>query len=270
MKTRLVLAGFALLMFLAFILGIDLLQVYGYSKSPAGILDFVLPFLLILPPLPFFSALIMLGFSLFRVETLPDGRLVYDPANPYWRLMRKLWKVDFSANISVCKACMLTSLSLLGCLIILMVVFVLGMMARLYSEGQLSKVNWQGVVLGLRFMASLAIPVLIANRLAKFGRERQIKILEILGQGIIYLWLFSFFVIFPVYGFMYKEHLGLFSAILVYLQWAGIIVGPLLLIWGALCLVFFIGEKTILGQWLRALKSDFCPILNPVKVEEKS
>ncbi len=79
MKTRLILAGFCLLMLSLFVLGFYLNAV---SQKEFMVVAYVVSF--IVSPFLFLSSLIMLAFSFFRVQVLPDGRLFYDSRTPFW------------------------------------------------------------------------------------------------------------------------------------------------------------------------------------------
>lgn len=50
------------------------------------------------------SSLIILAFSFLKVETAADGSLRYDPANPYWKAMRKFFGTVWGDQVSLCNA----------------------------------------------------------------------------------------------------------------------------------------------------------------------
>lgn len=261
MKTRLVLVGFCLLMLSLFVFSL-----YIGETSENQFVVFVQAVLLLTTPFLFLSSLVMLAFSLFRVQVLPDGRLAYDPRNPYWRAMKRIWKEEWPENISVCQACWRTAFCIFG---LVVTITLLSLLTLLYFQGGLSVSKLTQI-----FIVSIPIftflgPLIAGERLQKIGRDRGYKVVEVLGRDILIALMCFWLIVAPFYYWVSFENLGLFSAVIAYLKRIGIVIGVvgLLAISPALFIFFF--EETLLGQQIKAWKNNFCPTLNPIKTENR-
>lgn len=202
------------------------------------------------------AALAMLICSFFRVNVAPDGRLIYDPQNPYWRLMRKLWKEDWKDQISLCSAFWKTWFFFFGSIVISFLVYMLGVI--IWKEG------FNGLLVGMAKVAGPIFAVVggifafayIITWLTKRGGWTR-KVGNILTAAFAILTC----TIFPICLLMYGNDPRPFSAALwAYLSFIGVVVAGL----GAFAGVCYLVSKTpntLLGQFLLALKNKLCPFL---------
>ncbi len=217
---------------------------------------------------PFFAlaALVMLVFSCFRVHVTPEGGLRYDPSNPYWRLMRWQWKDDWTDNILLCKALLLTVISTIIAIAALamtaVLCMVLCMIVYIVLTHQIKPVDWSktgslGIVLG-----GLFGPLVLANLLMEKWRKTSLTILV--------LWVVGLFVIGPIFGIMHKDQVDLATAVLQYLKFViPLVVGISIFFWSMVQLEKKLPAlmNTAFGQFLIALKQNYCPMLTEMKTE---
>ncbi len=115
---------------------------------------------MILGPIFFLASTLMFVFSFFRVSESEDGRLMYDPANLHWRLLRKCFELE--GNVSLCKAYWLTTL--LTFLSVLFTGTAVLFSWLIYSEGVLKVLVGFKMILPLvAFMGSFCIPIIFMS-----------------------------------------------------------------------------------------------------------
>jgi len=241
--------------------GVGLLNFLVYESGLK--IDYAMCFYFFTPFLAL-AALVMLIFSLFRVHTTPEGGLAYDPSNPYWRLMRYCWNDIFwkECNVSLCKAFWLTVMSTVLAITALFMAWIIGIMVYLALSHQLKPFDWSKnstlLIAAGSFVGPLVLAMLVIEKSYKTGR------------AILSLWAVWCFVVGPVILIMHKDQLGLTVAILQYLKVAiPFAVGLSAFFWSMVQLEKRLPSlmNTAFGQFLIALKQNYCPMLTEAKTE---
>lgn len=214
---------------------------------------------MILGPIFFLASTLMLVFSFFKVSESEDGRLMYDPANLHWRMLRKYFELE--GNVSLCKAYWLTSL------MTFLTVMVAGTAVLfswlIYSEGIYKVLMGFKIILPLAvFMGSFCIPIIFMSIWPKNELVR--KSSPFLLVAILAGWV----VVFPFYSFLYKDGLTISAAILKYFGGIGQLALILIPTYAGLGLLFLLAKylssrssDSLLKRLFTTLKENMCPIL---------
>lgn len=236
---------------------------YWVNKSHShdfGAVDMLLGSGFIFGPFMSFAAILMLVFSFFRVSESEDGRLMYDPNNLYWKLLRR----QLEGNISLCKAYWFTSF------ITFVAVFFSGAVVMIlwamYTQGIWKVLVGFKILLPLvAFFGSFCIPIIFVatwpnNELV---RKFSLRLLLAIFAG----WAVGL----PFYIFLFKNGLTMSASIAKYLEAIGqlarlmILMIPVYACLGlSLWLIKYISScssDSLLKRMFSTLKENMCPIL---------
>lgn len=229
-------------------------------SNDLGVVSVLADFGFVLGPILFLAAILMLVFSFFRVSESSDGRLMYDPANLYWRVLKKSFELD--GNISLCKAYWLTAL--MTFFTVFLTGSVSGILWVVYNGGIQVLIPALVKVMPLVvFLVSLFAPPLIIKTIwpeNEFAAKISAYILLcVLAMG---------FVVFPFYQMMYGEGLTLSASIWKYfsgiLEVALIIVPICVVFWAVILLAKYFSLRSgdsLLKRLFTTFKEKMCPIL---------
>ena len=229
---------------------------HGFS-GPVIVLDICAGILLL-------SAASILLFSFFRVDVMPDGRLCYNPDNPYWKLMGLVYPESFKSAVSLCRAYWATVglLALVAGLLIFAsaAIFIISMIFyAAYTD-----LNKFAIVLG--FMALIVLCVFIIGGLIELlgWIEEKKPWFENVNSALRIIVLFAFVVALPIFLISLEYTISYGAAALIYLKWVGIgisvIAGTILLIWAAFRYLPAL-KNTWAGYVLQLAKKELCPQL---------
>ncbi len=250
-KVRILLVAFALLNILVFVLGI-----YGFSYVSTkdsiflGAISFIAT---VVPPFAFTGSFVMMVLSFFNIQTTADGRLIYNPKNSYWKLLEKMYSVNFSSGISLCKACWLTSLTtflfFIGAIATFVVCFIIWATAKYGISWDLLEKIGKTLVF---FVLLIFYFVFLCNSLKNMNEKMKMKeTWKALSYAIpTFGSLFLVLVVLPIVLIMKKNEVALFPSMLFYLEYAGAMFGMIV---GVLLVVFLTGT---LFEFLANLSSD--------------
>jgi hypothetical protein len=209
------------------------------------------------------ASLVMLTFSMFRVSTTPEGELAYDPGNPYWKLMKKCWKSEWTDNITLCKAFWLTVFSVGALMVTCLLIFLISFLVYVSLAKGLKPLEW---VMMLKIIGGAILffgPLFLAGYLQDTKQDK-------LRERILAIWALMFFVILPVPLIMLAKRASFQDAFLTYVIGIGLVILCAAGFFAALAGLAWLLSKTedsILARYLAALKQQFCPTLVELKTE---
>ena len=190
-------------------------------------------------PLLFLAAVTMFAFSLFRVSESEDGRLIYNPGNPHWKLLKKLFSIE--GKISLCEAYWLTVLVVIVGVTAIAVVSLLLFAVLNFTEFA------HGIIKLWPLFAFCAYTALLSFIKVRWPNN------EILQKG----------------GYIFA--LGLLVLLLIWVvSFVGVVKFAVFLllfftVFGSVILsVYYISslsQESLLKRLFSTLKSNFCPIL---------
>lgn len=221
--------------------------------------DFLLGIGVLFSPILFLSALLMFVFSFLIVNETPDGRLEYDPSNPYWKILNKCFYLK--GNVSLCKAYWLTTgLTLMSAITI----FLVSILSWIFYQGDGGKflASLSQMWPLLAFFGSFLLP------LAPFHLGLSGSLAKKISIGIIVTVLISWFVVLPFYFFIFKNGLTMSESILKYLTAIGQFLLLMVCLYGGLGLLLFLAQyfssrspDSLLKRLFTTIKENMCPIL---------
>lgn len=214
---------------------------------------------MILGPIFFLASALMLVFSFFRVSESEDGRLMYDPTNLHWRMLRRCFELE--GNVSLCKAYWLTAL------MTFLAVFFSGATVLfswiIYTEGIWKViVGFKMILLLVAFMGNLCIPIIFMSIWPKSEFVRKFS------QFLLLAILAGWFVVLPFYTFLFKDGLTMSASIMKYLGAIGQLALMLIPLYAGLGLLVLLAKyfssrssDSLLKRLFTTLKENMCPIL---------
>lgn len=231
-----------------------------YSVDGVGFMSFFLTFGILLGPILFLSTAIMLAFSFFRVSELLDGKLSYDSTNWHWRILKKVF--DVKGNLSLCAAFWMTVV------ITTVSVFILGaivLVSAIITNGNGSvflRVAKQTAHL-LALMSSFVLPVALRAIWKDNKKVDKISLFLIITAVV------GWFVVTPLYLFVYKDGLAMSAALLKYLWGVAGVFGITVLtvaIFGLFALLIkylsSVSSDNLLKRLFSQVYNNLCPILH--------
>lgn len=228
-------------------------------SNDLGVVSVLLGFGMILGPIFFLAATLMFVFSYFKVSEASDGRLLYDPANLHWRMLRKCFELE--GNVSLCKAYWLTAL------MTFLTVFFTGAAALfswvIYDKGIQALVPaFVKVIPVVAFMGSLFIPIIFQTIWPKNELARKFSLY--LFMAVLTGWL----VVAPFYLMLYRDGLTVSASIWKYLSGIGEMASVAIPIYAAFGVVLLLAKYfssrssgSLLKRLFTTLKENMCPIL---------
>lgn len=246
-------------------------QETGFLNTAKGA---TLSVVLLLTPFTFLSSATMFGFSFFRVRELPDGRLSYDPSNPYWKLMRKIF--DFE-KISLCSAFWMTAFVIfLASAGILLSVIVSLFVWSAYA-GDMPKDFWpkflNALFKGASWVSAIGLSLFAVCRIDGWRKGAENRNLKRFYGFLEWLIALVWIVVVPFILMTYVSGYDFTKALVEYLKGAGMFVGVaaaiLFLGFAVICIYNFPDDSLIKRFW-RAFKEKYCPILVAESAENKS
>ena len=229
-------------------------------SNDLGVVSVLLGLGMILGPIFFLAGTLMLVFSFFRVSEASDGRLIYDPSNLHWRLLRKCF--ELKGNVSLCKAYWLTTgLTLMSAMIIFLV-STLSWIFWIFYQGD-----------GGKFLVSLARmwpflaffgSFLLSH--APFYLGLSDSLARKISIGIVAIALISWFVVLPFYFFISRDGLTMSGATLKYLTAIGHFLLLIVCVYGGFGLLFLLAQyfssrspDSLLKRLFATIKENMCP-----------
>lgn len=214
------------------------------------------------------AAASILFFSFLRVGTTSDGQLCFNPNNPYWKLMRKFWGDAWGDRISLCKSYWLTvAFVAASSYISAMAGVMLYGLTKLAFEIAKAPAKFgkeaRASVPALGWFVVIAV-LLVLVVLFCIWATKKLPALKYLWYGILGVFVAGMLVAFPIFLIVDYQRITVSAASLIYLKWAGIVVGVMAL--AALVIVAAFKylpaiRNTWLGQLLKAAEGELCPIL---------
>lgn len=271
MKTRLLLTLASILSICVFVFGVygtDTVNIWilaGQEKSiKSSILGTASFFSLTVSPLTFLAALTMLGFSFFRTHVTTDGRLAYDINNPYWKLMRKLWKSTWTDTINLCKAFWLTTTTIGAVILATMLSTIAGLILWLIATNGIPEGAWSSVGKMIGFFGGVllyGVVLIYLLTLRELWKNQKRQTLTLLSTLALFGWTIAL----PIYAIMFYKSVGLFTASLIYLKWGAILTATIAVCFGVMVFLFTylqsLPEDNLLKRYYRAFKENQCPLI---------
>ncbi|PIR69368.1 MAG: hypothetical protein COU47_03290 [Candidatus Niyogibacteria bacterium CG10_big_fil_rev_8_21_14_0_10_46_36] len=209
----------------------------------------------------FVSAFIIFVSSFMQVGMLPNGQLCYNPNNWYWRVMDSIWGNGWGDTVSLCKAYWRTvETIILGMLVAVIAAFLIGVVpAIVYAfikDARSSLMVTGGVIGALSFIIGM---IWLDNKYSWFGY---------VWKTVVALILFGLLVVFPSMEIMQERGILFWPALLVYLKYAGLIVGSVVaaiaVIVGCVAGAIYATpalRNSVVWQGYSFVKEETCPIL---------
>lgn len=214
-------------------------------------------------PFMSFAAILMLVFSFFKVSVSEDGRLMYDPDNLYWKLLRKSCQLE--VNISLCTAYWLTSF------MTFIAVFLSGAVAvilwSIYTMGIWKVLVVFKVFVPLAaFIGSFFVPVMFSVMFLKIWPDN--RFVRKFSLCLLVATLVGWVVGLPFYILLFKNELTMSESIMIYLESAGLLALWLIPTYACLGLSLWLvkylsscSSDSLLKRMFSTLKENMCPIL---------
>lgn len=236
----------------------------------------VLFFSLTLPP-TLLAAAAMLWLSFFRIEEAADGRLIYNPDNFHWKLLKRFYSytiIDWKEPINLCRAFWLTALMVFVGLMLALAILggVATIMGLVWILCQVSFTEMAGfltrptTIIGAAFLAGFIMLMFF------FGYQSRSRFWgTIVLEWLAYAFLLA--IVTPTAYQMLANNLAFWPALwVVAVFWGeGVLVIAVMLLVGAALTISLLGvvrsarwfKNTIIGRYAVALKENLCPILTP-------
>lgn len=208
----------------------------------------------------------ILIFSLFKVDETPDGRICYNPDNPYWRIMG--YFDFFDSEVSLCRAYWTTAGLVTATAFVMAALSTFLLMVGGFSyiayDATFNRDQNSAAVLGYLGMAIILI-IAITYLCKFFGwLEEKLPWFEYVN---ITLKIFVFCAItmaLPIFFIAINYNISYGAAVLIYLKWLGVIAlgtgGAVLLTWTAFKYLPIL-NNTWVSYIFRSAKRELCPQL---------
>lgn len=199
-------------------------------------------------------AAFMLTCSFFRVDTLPNGELCYNPSNPFWRAIESFYsKVeDWNGKISLCAA--YWTVVCMSIVYVMIAVILAGFAYTLYTEklGKLAPI--MGFVFG-GVLVALAVAAAVAFLLGKLINKFPWTAYPLLGSFFV-----GIFIIFPIAMIQKGAEVPVSTASGYY--GLGVLALAVAIGLGILAFKYIkVLRNTALGMFFASAKEKVCPML---------